>query len=940
MSRTSLFGFLSAAVALLLFAGAPAEAQETGTVQGTVTAMDGSPLVGATVTVEGTPRGAITGDGGAFTIEGVPAGSQTVRVQYIGYRPASQTVDVPAGGTASVEFTLQLDPLAMGELVVTGTAVGTQKQQATYAVTTVNTQQIDQEAPDGSADLMKVIPGFHVESSGGVGGNNVFARGIPAPGSFRFLAVHEDGLPVFQAPELAFLNVDQLVRVDQTIQTMEAVRGGTANIFASNAPGGLINFVSKTGGEERQGVAKFSVGDYNLFRADFNYGGPLFDESDWRFNVGGYYRADTGVRDPGFPANRGGQIKANITKLMDDGYVRIRAKFLRDRNIFYLPVPVQGGNCLVDESPADDPCQERNEEIEAIDGFDPNFGTMTTIDAARVEIPTPQGETLEHNLRDGIETEVRQVGGEFQFDLGEGWTVKNNFRIMGGNTEFNAIFSLSNPTTATAFAQDQVSELGGTGFQYSAATSGEVIGDPTTLPFGNPAQNGLVVESGWWSVERTHDMFANELQITKEFEEVDNTLTGAFYFSDFSSDEFWNFNNILLDVQGGNGEHARLLDLTVFGTDDGTVNVTENGFTRFGSFYRNAANNGRVFAGWLQDEWSPTERVTLDAGIRYESRTLSGNTEVLDDFDISDQRSGDPETLADDNVTWGTGEFKPYNFEWDEVAFSGGVNVDVTPDRLSLFGRGTLGYRTPDFDQLAEQTTAGEPVEFQESEEVTQIEGGVKYSSPLLGAFITGFYSTLDNVPFSDEVLNPNTGETVALGILSDNKAYGVEAEVVAQPAEGFRVDLTGTIQELEISNLRFSGAPGFDVPEGTLEALDGNQTRRIPKIYFTLTPSYEAELAGNRNVRIFGSLRYLGDRFADFANRTLLPDYGKFSAGLDLGISSDVTIQTRVDNITNSVGLTEGNPRVGQLLGAPEALRMARPILGRSGQVSLVYRF
>lgn len=924
---------LATTAAMLALAVLPLSSQQTGTVEGTVQAADGAALGGATVTVQGTDLGTLVRPNGSYTLEGVPSGSHTVRVQSLGYRSASRTVQVRAGATVTADFTLQLDPLSMEDLVVTGTATEVRKLDATYAVTTVNTEQISQRSPRSTADMVEAIPGFHVEGSGGVGGNNVFARGIPQPGSFRFISVQEDGLPVFQAPELAFLNVDQLYRVDETVSTMEAVRGGTATIFASNAPGGLINFVSKTGGEELDGVAKLSVGDYSHLRADFNYGGPLLDQDDWRFNVGGFYRFDDGVRDPGFPANRGGQLKANVTKLLDNGYIRLRGKYLNDRNIFYLPIPVQGGNCAPISQQPDPatPCEVRTEEISPVSGFDSNYGTMTTIDAGRAQIPVPGGGTLEHNLRNGVQAEITQVGGDIQLDLGEGWTVRNNFRVMSGTVDFNAVFSLSNPTTAQAFAQSQMAAVGGTGFQYSVAHTGQNVA-ASELPAANPASNGLVVEAGFWNVNRPFNMFANELRVTKEFEEANNTLTGAFYVTDFSSDELWNFNNMLLDVQAGDGNHPRLLDLTVTGAPGGPVQVTDDGFTGYGAFYRNAANNGHAFVGWLQDEWAPTEQLSFDLGLRFENRTLTGNTEVLGTFDM-----GGP-TLADDAVTWGTGEFKPYSETYDEIAISAGVNVDVVPDRVAVFARGTEGYRTPDFDQFAEQTGADEPISRPETEEVQQYEAGLKYSSPTLGAFVTGFWSQLDNTPFSDEVVDETTGNLVPLNLLADSETIGLETELVWEPLPGARLDVTSTIQNPEITNLRFDGAPVGGVTDAELAQLDGNQVTRIPKFIFSATPSYETELPGNRTFAVFGTWRHLGDRFNDFANRNLLPDYSRFDAGVDFGIASDVTLQARVENITNSVGLTEGNPRVGQILGAPSELRMARPILGRSFRFSLVY--
>lgn len=903
----------TAALFLLAFAAAPLSAQQTGAIRGTVAEADGTPIVGATVMVEGTQLGTLSGRGGSFEIDDVPVGTQTVRTQALGYRSASRTVTVQAGMAATVDFTLTVDALNMQEIVVTGTATGVQKQQSSFAVTTVRAPEINSQAPQSTADLLKAVPGFHVEASGGVGGNNVFARGIPQPGSFRFLAMHEDGLPVFEAPELAFLNVDELHRVDQTVETMEAVRGGTASIFASNAPGGLINFVSKTGGEELGGVVKLTGGDYNLFRTDFNYGGPLLDDKDWRFNVGGFYRFDTGVRDPGFPANRGGQVKANITHLMENGYVRIRAKYLDDRNIFFLPIPLQNPS---------DPT--------GIPGFDPNFGTMTTTDAGRIQVPVPGGGTLEHNLRDGVHVVTRQIGGEVQLDLGDGWSVKENFRFMSGNVDFNALFSLFSPEDAASFAQAKMDELGGTGFQYSFAKTGQPISSPGTLN-----GNGLVMEEGWWNVKRPYDMFANEIRLTKDMPEVDNSITAGFYFSNYSSDEVWNFNNVLLEAR----QEPRLLDLEITGVPGpGTVSVTDDGVTSYGDFYRNAANNGHLFAIWLQDEWSPVEALTFDIGGRYESHTLSGNSESLEDFDL-----GGP-TLADDAVTWGSGEFFPYQEEYDEWAVSGGVNVDVVQDRFALFGRGTRGFRVPDFDQLTEQPAAGDfdgIITRPDAENVLQFEGGLKYSSPWLGAFVTVFWSQLENVPFSDEVLDPDTGETVVLDVVSDAETLGTEIEVLADLGEltdglnGFKLDVNATLQDPEITAIDFTG--DVQAPPGV--EFEGNQIRRIPEFIVQFRPSYEAPIQGGQSFRLFGSWFFENDRFEDFANEGLLAAYNTFGAGMDVGLSEEVTVEVRANNLSNAVGVTEGNPRTSQLIGGQENIFMGRPILGRNVRVALAYK-
>ena len=72
----------------VLLAAAPnqAPAQDTGTIRGTVL-HDATlqPAVGAQVSILGTGRGALTNGSGEFLILNVPAGSQTLTVEMMGF---------------------------------------------------------------------------------------------------------------------------------------------------------------------------------------------------------------------------------------------------------------------------------------------------------------------------------------------------------------------------------------------------------------------------------------------------------------------------------------------------------------------------------------------------------------------------------------------------------------------------------------------------------------------------------------------------------------------------------------------------------------------------------------------------------------------------------------------------------------------------------------
>ena len=115
------------------------------------------------------------------------------------------------------------------------------------SVTSVDADMIKDFQPSSESEVFRMIPGIQVAGTAGPGGNsNIAVRGLPvATGGSPFVQIQEDGLPVFEDGALQFANADTFYRLDETVSKMEAVRGGSASIFANNAPGGIINFISK-----------------------------------------------------------------------------------------------------------------------------------------------------------------------------------------------------------------------------------------------------------------------------------------------------------------------------------------------------------------------------------------------------------------------------------------------------------------------------------------------------------------------------------------------------------------------------------------------------------------------------------------------------------------------------------------------------------------------
>src|SRR5688572_29033038 len=256
--------------------------------------------------------------------------------------PTPTTAARPAapGTAASATPKLANDITELDVVVVTG-RVGTDvrtKAQTSYALTDISSEQLRLQAPMGVAEALKAVPGLWVEASGGEASANIRARGIPTEG-YSTLSLQEDGLPIQHDGGLGWLNADQTFRIDETVDRMEIVRGGPASIFASNAPGGIVNFVTRRGTDSNEGLVTYEIGDFNHHRVDLWYGGPA---GPWRYGVGGFWRISDGVRDPGFRANDGYQARISLGRdFSNGGKIDANMKYFDDHVIFFLGVPLR-----------------------------------------------------------------------------------------------------------------------------------------------------------------------------------------------------------------------------------------------------------------------------------------------------------------------------------------------------------------------------------------------------------------------------------------------------------------------------------------------------------------------------------------------------------------------------------------------------------------------
>jgi len=853
---------------------------QTGTIGGRVVDDQGGALAGVQVYIS-SAVGTQTRSNGEYVLTRVPEGTQTLHARLLGYRPEAATVAVSANETATQNFTMRRDPLQLQTLVVTGTQTPRMNLDASVAVTSLTPTDIQRAVPRSTSEVLRYIPGFtRVESSGGEVNENYSVRGILGVEYVNFL---EDGLPVFPTMHTFFMNADNLIRFDENVERLEVVRGGASALFGSNTPGAMLNLLNKTGGDEFGGAVRATGATEGLARFDMNANGPLGDAM--RFNVGGFYRYDHGVRDPGFPGIRGGQVKASVTRLLSNGYLRLSAKVIDDRNQFILDLPFTNQS---------DP--------QYVPGFG-NYGSFNSPEALNLRVPTPDGD-LDLPLDNGLRTKAQWYTADASFDLTNDWHLQNTAQWMQDQQEWNALVP-SNVLAATDFATAAKGQGGlglpaGTTVALTYTNQFDATG--THLPFSTP--NGLVAPGQLIHVSKPLSAIQDQLQLRRTFGK--HTLSFGTYVANYTQDNHWFFTQILTDV----GDQTHFLDAVVTPAGGGAPDsVTKNGFVNQLSGYTNGSGQTSIISGVLGGEIQLTDQLRADVGVRGEYDKYVQTAEQTSTFDLD----GNPATTFDNEI-FGNGSFRHFSRGIKDWSASLGLNYALQPN-LSLYAAGARGYKMPALDEFL-QATAQQQVDLFESRQVQSVEGGVKGFVGPFAFTVGGFWTKLKNVVSEGLVIDPVTGASSwVIQPSPENKSYGAELELVVNPVPGFQLLGAATLLKAELG----SGA-GADI---------GSRLNGVPTSIANAAALYTI-----RDLQLKADWHWVDTRPTAIAAGPSLPAYSYFNLGAGLNLSQGTTINADLLNAFQGKGLEEGNPRVVSTGG----IFLARPILPRRFQVSVRY--
>src|SRR5450759_3822335 len=161
------FRGVAAAIALLCIASGNLFAQtSTGTIRGTVSGAGGAPIADAQIvaqnTSSGVQRNALSNDAGAYTLVGLVPGTYVVTVRRIGNAPQTRTIVVQIGATQIQDFALATQATQLATQVVTA-ATGVETRTSESATNITQAQISKLPSPSRNfLDLAALAPGVTV----------------------------------------------------------------------------------------------------------------------------------------------------------------------------------------------------------------------------------------------------------------------------------------------------------------------------------------------------------------------------------------------------------------------------------------------------------------------------------------------------------------------------------------------------------------------------------------------------------------------------------------------------------------------------------------------------------------------------------------------------------------------------------------------------------
>ncbi|MEY4935050.1 MAG: hypothetical protein RIS64_1409 [Bacteroidota bacterium] len=874
-------------------------------ISGKITDKSKEPLIGASILVKNTKNGTIADGSGAFTLDNVVKNS-TLVISFIGYK----TKEVAAEDNLTIVLE---EGNTLNDVIVTGVFDRRTALSSSIAISTISAEQLSKQTPTSAADLLKNVPGVYVNSSLGEVRNTIYSRGVTTGNNdgrwgYDYVSMQEDGLPVTNTLYSNY-GPDFFLRPDVTLEKIEAVRGGSASIVGANAPGGIFNYISKTGGDKLEGEISTKLGlegngKNPYYRADMGFGGPLC--KDVTYHIGGFYRTAEGSNYPGYQSNQGGQVKGNLLYNYGAGSLKLMVKVLNDHNLNKEALPTTSFT---------DP--------ELVKGFSNTSSMLWPSMTATVNVPNRGSVTYDPSKF--YHSKEFKGGLKWDHDFGSGWKVSNNMSYSDKSQDAFSPIGTVTPLDMTDFVSYIIAGSlhpgppGAPGsfvvpgnYKFSTFGGNTVMTSSMGFDFTRPVPFAFNVTSSTGPAKDfapNYLLFApliyNSSKVTEFMDQINfNKKVGQ---STFNVGAFYS-NSTLDRVQESFGvtlntfePNPKPLNITLTAPNGAVFQVTNpNGVSKLGADQGYTLFNATQTqtAVFFAHTYEFSKQLTLDWGLRYENLRVKGSNQISNQ--IADTLGGtdkNPLTLFD-NYSNGPGATFAYDQSKSYLSYSAALNYKMS-DETAVYLRYSNGKKAPGFQIYQDITTEFARTSLDpQIQTIQQVEIGFKAKTAQITSTITPFLSLLSHIP-NNVTFSNNTGNLYnPPALYNDIRTIGVEIEEVYKPTANLNIRGVVTLQNSTATTYEswiHNNATGVD----TKISNSGNTTANVPNVMFNITPEY-ATNDFYANV----TWSYMGKRQANFANAFTMNAFSQFNFAAGYNITKAFRVNLAINNLFDTYGV------------------------------------
>ena len=815
-------------------------------------------------------------------------------------------------------------------IIVTGVTSQRTLLNSSVDVTPINPTEIEQKAPRSTVDVLQLIPGVFVESTAGPVSNNYSVRGLPGGGQ-TFISLQEDGMPVLYGGG----GDDEYFQNDITIDHVEALQGGSSSILGPNGAGMSVNFISRPlNFDEGEGIGKVMAATYGEQRADLYYSGPIKSFGDGvAFMVGGYVDSNKGERSSPFTYSTY-HIKGALEKKWDDGaFVKVTYKRWDEHDPYY----------------ADMPYRYVNGQVEGIPGLNPQYGNILGPGFANIGLPDSCA--TGNCFRDFSGSEgIHATGNQYRIDvnvpISDQWTVFARSRFLQSNWDFNGIFPGSGAggnqglgsaiSYLTPGAASPINSLltaglaafpGATQFGIRNLTTGQITPASNIAALNAINGNGLlqqtVLNHQYLATRDLGTDFGAKWNL--EGNGWSNSLTvGGMYYRVRQSNDQSGVATLINGVSNG----STIYDIEALNATGAPLgSLTNNGLESYGNWGQGIwTNTLNSFAEYFNDEMALLDKkLHIDFGLRHEDVNnvlFTGNYPTPN----PPVPAGLPGVAPDLGQSF-NGTFTRTQATAIPTSWTVGANYEILPT-LSVYGRYANGNETNGGNNLTGPTR------------LSLSEAGVRYGGYGLTGVLTYFHTNFNNQNY--QYIQPNN-PAIQGSVQANLRINGVDVDLTYRPTlptfDAFSIRLNATYQQPKLEGV-VTGEfiNGQIVNNAAAAQYNGNYVQRTPQIMYAVQPTYDFP---NRLGALYLRYEYTGKIYTDVGNGLALPGYGVLSVGSNVNFTDRINLNLNVWNVTNKLGLTEGNPNSGisETVGFTGYF-YARGIAGPNATATLTYKF